>query len=72
MLSTEATRNGPATTCRGELSMSTYDNLPAPKHGLILTHFLTVRDVAVSRQFYADILGGEIVLVLQLEFVMLG
>lgn len=42
--------------------MSTYDNLPAPKHGLILTHFLTVRDVAVSREFYADILGGEIVL----------
>jgi catechol 2,3-dioxygenase-like lactoylglutathione lyase family enzyme len=42
--------------------MSTYGNLPYPKHGLILTHFLTVRDVAVSRQFYADIFDGEIVL----------
>jgi catechol 2,3-dioxygenase-like lactoylglutathione lyase family enzyme len=42
--------------------MSTYGNLPYPKQGLILTHFLTVRDVAVSREFYADIFGGEIVL----------
>ncbi|WP_231740359.1 MULTISPECIES: VOC family protein [unclassified Mycobacterium] len=27
-----------------------------------MTHFLTVRDVARSRDFYADIFGGEIVL----------
>jgi catechol 2,3-dioxygenase-like lactoylglutathione lyase family enzyme len=27
-----------------------------------LTHFLTVRDVARSRDFYADILGGRVVL----------
>lgn len=38
------------------------DALPAPEHGLIVTHFLTVRDVAASRTFYADILGGEVVL----------
>lgn len=38
------------------------DDLPAPHDGLVLTHFLTVRDVAVSRRFYADILGGEVVL----------
>ncbi|MET8901610.1 VOC family protein [Streptomyces sp. NPDC004538] len=37
-------------------------DLPAPAEGLVLTHFLTVRDVAVSRRFYADVLGGEIVL----------
>jgi catechol 2,3-dioxygenase-like lactoylglutathione lyase family enzyme len=36
--------------------------LPAPSQGLVLTHFLTVRDVAVSRDFYADVLGGEVVL----------
>ncbi|MFE6777932.1 VOC family protein [Streptomyces sp. NPDC057702] len=42
--------------------MTSRDDLPAPEHGLILTHFLTVRDVATSRRFYADILGGEIVL----------
>lgn len=30
------------------------DDLPAPVQGLALTHFLTVRDVAVSRDFYAD------------------
>ncbi|TDC90498.1 VOC family protein [Actinomadura sp. 7K507] len=41
---------------------ATYDNLPAPVEGLILTHFLTVRDVATSRDFYADIFGGEVVL----------
>ncbi|MGH3244144.1 MAG: VOC family protein [Spirillospora sp.] len=28
----------------------------------MLTHFLTVRDVARSRAFYADVLGGEVVL----------
>jgi predicted enzyme related to lactoylglutathione lyase len=36
--------------------------LPAPQHDLLLTHFLTVRDVAVSRRFYADVFGGEVVL----------
>ena len=28
----------------------------------MLTHFLTVRDVARSRSFYADVLGGQVVL----------
>ena len=42
--------------------MTNRDNLPAPEQGLILTHFLTVRDVARSRDFYAKILGGEVVL----------
>ncbi|MGH3330990.1 MAG: VOC family protein [Nocardioidaceae bacterium] len=42
--------------------MTTDDNLPTPTEGLILTHFLTVRDVARSRRFYADIFGGEVVL----------
>lgn len=38
------------------------DALPAPQQGLLLTHFLTVRDVAVSRRFYADVFGGEVVM----------
>jgi catechol 2,3-dioxygenase-like lactoylglutathione lyase family enzyme len=38
------------------------DALPAPAEGLILTHFLTVRDVAAARRFYVDIFGGEVVL----------
>ncbi|MBH5337598.1 VOC family protein [Streptomyces pactum] len=42
--------------------MGTPGDLPAPQQGLVLTHFLTVRDVAVSRSFYAEILGGEVVL----------
>jgi catechol 2,3-dioxygenase-like lactoylglutathione lyase family enzyme len=37
-------------------------DLPAPEHGLVLTHYLTVRDVARSRAFYANILGGQVVL----------
>ncbi|MYX33007.1 MULTISPECIES: VOC family protein [unclassified Streptomyces] len=37
-------------------------DLPVPEHGLLLTHFLTVRDVAVSRRFYADVFGGEVVM----------
>ncbi len=35
---------------------------PAPEQGLLLAHFLTVRDVGVSLDFYTSILGGEVVL----------
>ncbi|MFD7089238.1 VOC family protein [Streptomyces sp. NPDC059883] len=42
--------------------MAKREDLPAPAQGLVLTHFLTVRDVHVSGRFYADILGGEVVL----------
>ncbi|MBF6081309.1 VOC family protein [Nocardia cyriacigeorgica] len=42
--------------------MPSTEDWPAPTSGLLVTHFLTVRDVAVSRQFYADIFGGEVVL----------
>ncbi len=38
------------------------EDLPAPEQGLLLTHFITVKDVARSRKFYADIFGGEVVL----------
>ncbi|GAO07599.1 glyoxalase [Streptomyces lydicamycinicus] len=38
------------------------DDLPYPEAGLLLTHFLTVADVARSRAFYSDVLGGEVVL----------
>ena len=31
---------------------------PVPTEGFLITHFLTVRDQARSRQFYAGILGG--------------
>ena len=42
--------------------MNNRADLPAPDQGLLLTHFLTVRDVARSRDFYADIFGGRVVL----------
>jgi predicted enzyme related to lactoylglutathione lyase len=38
------------------------EGFPAPDQGLIVTHFLTVRDVEVSREFYAKIFGGHVVL----------
>ncbi|MDL4777747.1 MULTISPECIES: VOC family protein [Thermomonosporaceae] len=38
------------------------EDLPAPESGILVTHFLTVADVARSRAFYADVLGGEVVL----------
>ncbi|RKT88790.1 Catechol 2,3-dioxygenase [Saccharopolyspora antimicrobica] len=38
------------------------DDLPAPETGLVLTHFLTVSDVARSRAFYAAVFGGQVVL----------
>lgn len=42
--------------------MTHHDHWPTPTQGLVLTHFLTVRDVAVSRRFYAEVFGGEVVL----------
>lgn len=42
--------------------MTNMYELPYPEQGLVLTHFLTVRDVARSRDFYADIFGGRVVL----------
>jgi catechol 2,3-dioxygenase-like lactoylglutathione lyase family enzyme len=38
------------------------DDLPAPREGLLVTHFLTVSDVARSRAFYAGVFGGQVVL----------
>src|SRR5215216_1608323 len=38
------------------------ENVPVPAEGILVTHFLTVRDVARSRAFYADVLGGQVVL----------
>ena len=37
------------------------DDFPAPRQGILLTHFRTVEDVPRSRAFYADILGGQVV-----------
>ena|SRR5213595_1331542 len=37
-------------------------DLPYPDTGVLATHFLTVRGVARSRSFYADVLGGQVVL----------
>ena len=36
--------------------------LPAPKEGIALTHFIVSDDVERSRRFYTDVLGGEAVL----------
>ena len=38
------------------------NDLPAPTDALVLTHFLTVRDVARFRDFYADIFGAQVML----------
>jgi catechol 2,3-dioxygenase-like lactoylglutathione lyase family enzyme len=35
---------------------------PAPKEGIVLTHFIVSDDVERSRRFYTDVLGGELVL----------
>jgi hypothetical protein len=35
---------------------------PRPKEGMVLTHFIVTSDVGRSRRFYADILGGEVLL----------
>ena len=39
-----------------------FDNLPAPSEGFVVTQFITVRNVARSRAFYSEVLGGQVVL----------
>jgi len=39
-----------------------FENLPMPEEGILVTHFLTVRNVASSREFYSEVLGGQVVL----------
>jgi catechol 2,3-dioxygenase-like lactoylglutathione lyase family enzyme len=36
--------------------------LPAPREGFVLTHFIVSSDLDRSRRFYTEVLGGEIVL----------
>src|SRR5919108_6404776 len=38
------------------------EDFPAPSEGFVLTHFIVAEDVARSRDFYAGVLGGEVVL----------
>jgi catechol 2,3-dioxygenase-like lactoylglutathione lyase family enzyme len=35
---------------------------PAPREGIVLTHFVVSSDVECSRRFYTEVLGGELVL----------
>src|SRR5580704_2932370 len=51
-----------ATEARSQGPLIDYDNLPAPSEGILITHFITVRSVARSRAFYAEVLGGQVVL----------
>ncbi|MBV8490106.1 MAG: VOC family protein [Candidatus Eremiobacteraeota bacterium] len=39
-----------------------FANLPAPAEGILATLFITVRNVAVSREFYSRVLGGTVVM----------
>jgi catechol 2,3-dioxygenase-like lactoylglutathione lyase family enzyme len=36
--------------------------LPIPRHGILLTHFVVAAEIERSRRFYTDVLGGETVL----------
>jgi catechol 2,3-dioxygenase-like lactoylglutathione lyase family enzyme len=36
--------------------------LPVPSEGIALTHFIVSEDITRSRDFYAGVLGGEVVL----------
>ncbi|HZB81740.1 MAG TPA: VOC family protein [Rubrobacteraceae bacterium] len=37
------------------------ENFPAPRQGVIITHFLVVRDQDTSREWYSNVLGAEVV-----------
>jgi catechol 2,3-dioxygenase-like lactoylglutathione lyase family enzyme len=34
---------------------------PVPEEGFLVTHFITVKDQAKSREFYSGVLGGKVV-----------
>ena len=37
-------------------------SFPRPEEGIVLTHFVVSSDVGRSRRFYANVLGGEVLL----------
>ncbi|OLE36747.1 MAG: glyoxalase [Actinobacteria bacterium 13_1_20CM_3_68_9] len=45
---------------------------PAPKEGMVLTHFIVSDDVERARRFYTDVLGGETVRAGEPSFVALA
>jgi catechol 2,3-dioxygenase-like lactoylglutathione lyase family enzyme len=45
---------------------------PAPKEGILLTHFIVSDDVERSRRFYTEVLGGETVRKGEPSFVALA
>jgi catechol 2,3-dioxygenase-like lactoylglutathione lyase family enzyme len=45
---------------------------PAPREGIVLTHFIVSGDVERSRRFYTDVLGGETVRAGEPSFVQLA
>ncbi|MQA75039.1 MAG: VOC family protein [Solirubrobacterales bacterium] len=45
---------------------------PAPREGIVLTHFIVADDVERSRRFYTDVLGGETVREGEPSFVALA
>jgi catechol 2,3-dioxygenase-like lactoylglutathione lyase family enzyme len=47
---------------QGDQPKIDFDNLPMPDEGILVTHFLTVRSVSASREFYSEVLGGQVVL----------
>ena len=47
-------------------------SFPAPQTGILLTHFIVSEDVARSRDFYAEVLGGEVVFDAEMAVVALA
>jgi catechol 2,3-dioxygenase-like lactoylglutathione lyase family enzyme len=45
---------------------------PAPREGILLTHFIVSDDVECSRRFYTDVLGGETIHAGEPSFVALA
>lgn len=45
---------------------------PVPSEGILLTHFIVAEDVERSAAFYADVLGGEIVMTGEPSIVQLA
>ncbi len=48
--------------CTHRMSVGDDREFPAPVDGIVLTHFVVSADVARSRDFYVDVLGGTAVM----------
>jgi catechol 2,3-dioxygenase-like lactoylglutathione lyase family enzyme len=71
--SVKSSVNQPVSARRsGPVTLEPMTDFPAPREGILLTHFIVSDDVERSRRFYTEVLGGETVMSGEPSFVQLA